>query len=237
MNTHRSDALLVLPGFGYGRPAKKAFRSLAASAAVDGIDLHVPVYLTRTGLDTSRAKLDRFIRESRLDRYERVHVFAFLAGSWTFNPLVEQRHLPNLVSVIYDRSPFQERAPRIAAAKLPLFAWLLYGSTLFDVAAQPYPALTAPDVKVALMVESTPTSFIKRYETAARRYGPFAFTRDSFLQRHDDCLYLPMNHDEIYARFAELWPELLAFMRTGRFSDTANRTPPVGDPLARRGRP
>ena len=32
-----------------------------------------------------------------------------------------------------------------------------------------------------------------------------------------------MNHDELYVRFAEVWPELLTFIRTGRFSDAANR--------------
>lgn len=230
----KRDALLVLPGFGYGPSSEKAFRSVAASAAAAGVDLYVPDYVTRSGLDTSRAKLERFIHENRLDRYERLHVFAFLAGAWTFNPLVERQQLPNLVTVIYDRSPFQERAPKIAAARLRSLTWLRYGSTVFDVARTPYAALTAPDVKVGLMVESTPTSFIKRYEAAARQYGPFAFDCESFLQRYDDCLYLPMNHNEVYVRFAEIWPQLSAFIRTGRFSDAANRTPPAGDPLARR---
>ena len=232
----KGDALLVLTGFGYGSSAEKAIHSLAASTAREGVDLYVPPYVTRTGLATSRAKLERYIRENRLDRYERLHVFAFLAGAWTFNPLVERHHLPNLVSVIYDRSPFQERAPRIAVDKLPLLAWVRYGSTVFDVAREPYPALTSPDVKVALMVESTPTSFIKRHDEAARQLGPFAFACGSLGQRYDDCLYLPMNHNELYARFTEVWPELLTFIRTGGFSGAANRTTPVDDPLARRGR-
>jgi hypothetical protein len=232
----KRDALLVLPGFGYGRAEGKAFRSLVPSTASEGVDLYVAPFVTRTGLATSRATLERYIRENRLDRYERLHIFAFLAGAWTFNPLVERHNLPNLASVVYDRSPFQERAPRIAVDKLPLLAWMRYGSTVFDVAREPYPALTAPDVKVAIMVESTPTSFIKRYDKAARQLGPFAFACGSLGQRYDDCLYLPMNHNELYARFAEVWPELLTFIRTGRFGDGANRTPPVGDPLARRGR-
>ncbi|HEX9367771.1 MAG TPA: hypothetical protein VF921_14165 [Vicinamibacterales bacterium] len=232
----KQDALLVLPGFGYGRAEGKAFRSLSASTAGEGVDLYVAPFVTRSGLVTSRAKLARFIRENRLDRYERLHVFAFLAGAWTFNPLVERQDLPNLATVVYDRSPFQERAPRIAAAKLPLLAWMRYGSTVFDVAREPYPALSAPDVKVALMIETTPTSFIRRYDEAARQYGPFVFACDSFLQRYDDCLYLPMSHNELYARFAEVWPELLAFIRTGHFDDAANRMPPVDDPLARRRR-
>jgi hypothetical protein len=232
----KRDALLVLPGFGYGRTDDKAFRSIAGRSAAEGVDLYVAPFLTRSGLDTSRAKLERFIRANRLDRYERLHVFAFIAGAWTFNPLVERSALPNLVTVVYDRSPFQERAPRIAAERLPLLAWARYGSTLFEVAKTPYAPLTAPGVKVAIMVESTPTAFIRKHDEDARRPGPFAFGCDSFHQRYDDCLYLPMNHDELYVRFAEVWPEVLAFMRTRRFSDAANRTPPADTTLAGRRR-
>jgi hypothetical protein len=86
--------------------------------AGEGMDLYVPTYISRGGLAESRARLQRFIRDNRLERYDRVHVFAFLAGAWTFNPLVEARELPNLATVIYDRSPLQERAPRIADEKL-----------------------------------------------------------------------------------------------------------------------
>ena len=230
-----SDALLVLPGYGYSGAGERALRSLAPAMANEHIDLYVADYVTRSGLATSRAKLERFIRENRLDRYERLHVVAFLAGAWTLNPLLEQRVLPNLATVVYDRSPFQERAPRIAAEKLPVLAWMRYGSTVFDVAKTPYAPLTAPHVKVALLIESTPTSFIRRYEREARSYGPFAFACGAFGQRYDDCAYLPMNHDELYTRFADVWPEVLTFIRNGTFTVAANRQPPAGDPLAERG--
>jgi hypothetical protein len=233
----KRDALLILPGFGYGRAGETAFRSLAASVAVNGVDVYVPNYVSRSGLAESRERLERFIRTQRLDRYERLHVFAFIAGAWTLNPLVDDFLLPNLATVTYDRSPFQERAPRIAADKLHLLAWVRYGSTVFDVARTPYPPLAAPKVKIALMIESRPTSFIRRHADDARVYGAFDFHCDSFLQRYDDCVYLPMNHDELYARFEDVWPELIGFIRTGRFSAAANRTPPAGDPLARGRRP
>jgi hypothetical protein len=228
-----SDALLVLPGFGYSRAGEKALRALAPSMAAEGVDLYVPDYVTRSGLLESRAKLERFVHENRLDRYERLHVFAFIAGAWTLNPLIARDRLPNLTSVIYDRSPLQERAPRIAADRLRLLAWIKYGSTVFELARTPYTPLTAPAVKVALMVESRPTTFIRRYETSARAQGPFNFACDALLQPYDDCLYLPMSHDELYVRFADTWPELLTFIRTGRFTGAADRTPPAGDPFAR----
>jgi hypothetical protein len=232
-----ADALLVLPGFGYGPGGERTLRALAPTMAQAGVDLYVPTYLRRSGLDNSRARLDRFIRDHRLSRYQRVHVFAFIAGAWTANPLIERGELPRLASVIYDRSPFQERAPRIAAAQLRVLAWLRYGSTLFDVARTPYPPLAAAGVRIGLLVESRPTRFVKRHEQAARRLGPFAFACDALAQPYDDCAYLAMNHDQLYERFAEVWPELLAFIRTGRFSELAVRMPPSGDALAEAAQP
>jgi hypothetical protein len=224
-----ADALLVLPGFGYSRSGARALRALAPVMARDGIDLFVPSYVTRSGLADSRTTLERFIRDKRLDRYQRLHVFAFIAGGWTLNPLADR--LPNLATIVYDRSPFQERAPLIAADDLRLLAWIRYGATIFDVARTPYVPLDAPNVKVALMIESTPTTSIKRHGKQALAYGPFEFDCDAFAQRYDDCLYLPLNHDQLYQRFAGVWPDVRTFIRTGQFDRNAPRRPPA-DPLA-----
>ena len=224
-----SDALLVLPGFGYSRAGEHALRSLGPSLAAEGIDLYVPTYVARSGLEQSRERLHRFLREHRLDRYERVHIFAFLAGGWTFNPLGETRILQNLASVVYDRSPYQERAPRVALEKLRFLTWLKYGPVVFDLARTTYVPLSVPGVKVGLLVETSPTSFIKRFAAAARGYGAYDFECDAFEQRHDDCFYVALSHDELYVRFADVWPEVRSFIHTGQFSATANRTAPAGD--------
>jgi hypothetical protein len=223
----KTDALLILPGFGYRGDGEKTLRSLVTAMTGEGIDLYVPTYIARSGLAESRTKLQRFIRDHRLSQYDRLHVFAFIAGAWTLNPILDTQTLPNLATVIYDRSPFQERAPRIATEKLHFLTWVRYGSPVFDVAKTPYMPLAIPDVRVALLVETKPTSFITHHEKAARSYGDFHFECDAFMQRYEDCMYVPMNHDELYNRFAEVWPELLAFIRTGRFSSGANRTAPA----------
>jgi hypothetical protein len=222
------EALLLLPGFGYSEKGEQALRALAPSMRVEGLDLYVPTYVTRSGLTSSREKVQRFIRDQRLDRYERVHVFAFLAGAWTLNPLIEDpQMLPNLATLVYDRSPYQERAPRVAADTMPLLAWLRYGNTLFELAKTPYPPSHRPNVKVAMVVETLPTPFIERYRTTARAYGPFAFGCDTFAQPHDDCIFIAVNHEEMYTRFGEIWPDVRAFIRTARFPATADRTPPL----------
>ncbi|MGH9308450.1 MAG: hypothetical protein ACRD1U_03705 [Vicinamibacterales bacterium] len=228
-----ADALLVLPGFGYDRAGERAVRSLAPSLASEGIDLYLPTFVSRSGLGESRERLERFIRENRLNHYERLHVFAFIAGGWTFNPLAEAGVTPNLSTVVYDRSPYQERAPRIAVQKLPLLTWIRHGPVISDMARTPYAPLTERHVRVGLAVETVPTSFIKRFAGSARRLGPYDFACDAFGQRHDDCMYVAMNHDEVYARFGDLWPEVRAFIRTGRFTSSAIRTPPAAGMLPR----
>jgi hypothetical protein len=83
---------------------------------------------------------------------------------------------------------------------------------------------------VGLVVETLPTSLIRKHASTAQSYGAYEFECDAFQQRHDDCLFVAMNHDELYARFGEVWPEVRSFIRTGRFSASANRTPPGAGP-------
>jgi hypothetical protein len=227
----RAEALLVLPGFGYGSIGERTFQSLRPVLAAEGIDLYIANYLTRDGLASGRAKLDEYIQVNQLGRYERLHVFAFLAGAWTVNPLFEREAPPNLATVVYDRSPFQERAPAIAVDRLRVFAWLRYGSTIFDVARTPYPPLTTTRAKVGVLVESSPTRFVKRHAKAAQAYGPFAFACADLHQLYDDCGYVPLDHEALYARFDEVWPDLRAFIHTSRFTTTISRTAPSGDAL------
>jgi hypothetical protein len=219
----KRDALLVLPGFGYSRAGEHALQSLAPSLAADGIDLYVPRYVARSGLTQSRNRLRELIVRNHLAGYDRVHVFAFLAGAWTFNPLAATGALPNLSTVVYDRSPYQERAPWIALDDFRLLAWMKYGPVVFDVARTPYAPLAAPGVRVGLVIETEPTRFIRRFAERARRYGPYDFACDAFAQRYDDCLHVAMSHDELYTRFPEVWPELRAFILGGRFRESADR--------------
>jgi hypothetical protein len=221
------EALIVLPGFGYNAGGERAIRALAPAMRDAGLDLYAPRYIRRSGLEDSREELRRFLHEQRLGRYDRVHVFAFLAGGWTFNALAHDASvLPNLASVVYDRSPYQERAPRLAAENLSLLSWLRYGRVLFDVANAPYPPLPRAGVKVGLLVETVPTGFVSRFRNTARSYGPYTFACGDFAQPHDDCMFVAMDHNEIYTRFGEIWPELRAFIRDGRFTAAADRRPP-----------
>jgi hypothetical protein len=225
------DALLVLPGFGYSNAAERQFRQAQAALAAENIDLFAPDYVEREGLDESREELREFIAEQNLGQYRRIHVFAFIAGAWTLNPLLDSAPLPNVATVIYDRSPMQERAPRVADDKLHFLTWLFYGRPVFDMARSPYPQLMSPGPRVGILVETKPTKFLRRFRKKALSYGPIRFECDALGQRRDDCIYVDLNHDELYLRFMDVLPEVLAFIRTGRFTDAAIRTPPDKVPL------
>lgn len=225
------DALLVLPGFGYSKKAERVLRAAQSALTAENIDLFAPDYVQRGGLDESREALRAFMAGHRLDRYRRVHVFAFIAGAWTLNPLLDSTTPPNVATVIYDRSPMQERAPRIADDELHLLAWILYGRPVFEVARTPYPPLATPGPRVGILVETKPTWLLRRFAKKALSYGPLRFECDALGQRHDDCIYVDLNHDELYLRFIDVLPEILAFMRTGRFTDAATRAPPAQVPL------
>lgn len=221
------EALVVLPGFGYTGRGERAIRALAPAMRDAGLDLYVPNFIRRPGLEDSRDALRRFIRDQRLDRYERVHVFAFLAGGWAFNELARDAAvLPNLATIVYDRSPYQERAPRVAAEKLRVLSWLRYGTVIFDLAKTPYPPLPRHGIKVGVIVETVPTGFVKRFHKTASSYGPFEFDCGELGQPSDDCIYAALNHGQLYTRFGDLWPELRAFIRDGRFTARAERTAP-----------
>jgi hypothetical protein len=227
----RSEAFVVLRGFGYSGDGERAIRALQPAMAAAGFDLYIPDYISRSGLVEGRKNLQRFMQDYTA-RYDKVHVFAFINGGWTVNPLIGGSGAQKVATVIYDRSPLQERAPRIADEKLHFLTWVRYGSPVFDLAHTPYPPLTASGVRVGLVVETSPTSFVRDHEAAARSYGAFRFDCDAFAQRYDDCMYVNLNHDELYVRFADVWPDVLSFIRGGRFSSAANRTPPSGDPFA-----
>ena len=223
-----SEALIVLPGFGYSRSGERALKALAPTMAAAGLDLYVPDYVSRKGLFDSRQRLVRFLQDARLERYDRVHVFAFIAGGWTLNRIVDDYPLSNLTSVIYDRSPYQERAPRIAQERLPILTWFRYGSAVSDIARAFYIPFLTSKVRVGLMVETKPTGFVRRFAKAADRKGPYQFACDAFAQPHDDCMYVALNHTELYTHFAELWPDVQAFIQGSRFTSTANRRAPAG---------
>lgn len=230
-----TDAILVLPGFGYDSAGRRSMERFANNVRTKGYTLYTADYVREEGLAASRQAILDFIKDNHIDQCKRLHILAFIAGAWSLNPLLEKSPPQNLRTLIYDRSPLQERAPRIASSRLPFFARRLFGEVIFELARTPYPALSPPSgVRTGLIVESRASSFIRFYKEEALAMGPVDFSFSAFGQKHDDAVYWPFDHSLMYNRFEELEPLVLEFIEKGSFPENSNRTTP-GDPFSEPG--
>ena len=79
---------------------------------------------------------------------------------------------------------------------------------------------------MGLVVETAPTSFIKRYASTARGYGAYGSNAArSGSVTTTACMSRSITTSSTRGS-REVWPEVRSFIRTGRFSAAANRTPP-----------
>lgn len=227
----RHESVLVLPGLGFAHENKKDMRAFATKLAAEGYDVYVPDYIRRKGLDASVGSLGEFIRRKRLDRAPKLHVFAYIMGGVTFDLYLEKNALPNLGSVLYDRSPLQERAPVIVTTHLPIVGRILFGQVIFDLAKARYPTLSRSDIPIGILVENRATPFLRKHRKQALAMSPLSFDEEALAQPHTAICYVWLHHLEMYHRFDVLEPEVLSFLREGHFRESARTAPFDRDPF------
>ncbi|BCX46737.1 hypothetical protein HAHE_06450 [Haloferula helveola] len=222
------EALLVLPGL---RNSLRGHRAAKRFYPGHGYDVFIPDYVSRDGLDGSVANLEAFISEHRLKEYRKVHAFVHVMGGWSLNKYLGDQPFPNLETVVYNRSPLQEQAPRIYLENMPRIVNLIFGEAVKDMRDTPYPELAKGDRKIAMIIETRATPYVRRHRDQVVYDGARSWTPESFGQEHDDRIYVFLHHDEIYYRLDEFGDELMAFLREGKFTDEAARKPAEGDPF------
>jgi hypothetical protein len=223
------EAILVLPGF-VGR-----FQGTAAQEEYftgRGYDVLIPDTIERESLEACLAAFEEFAQKHRLGEYRRVHVLAYIVGGWVLNRYVAAHPDHNIASVVYDRSPLQERAPAVLVREMPLITSLLLGDVIEDMAATSYEPLEKGSIRVGILIESKATPLIRRYRKTALSLGPLAWDPAALGQPCDDFAYTWLNHDQMYSRFDVIGPEILRFFRLGRFTSAQRRTPWNWDPFA-----
>lgn len=227
----RAEELVVLvPGLGDNRHSRPCMEALAPVAAEQGYHLVVADFQRRRSVEASAEALAEYIASQQPERYERVHFVAWILGGWALNQMLAEHEVPNIASVIYDRSPTQERAPAAVVRLGRPFVWVMFGRLVRDLSRTPYPAWTPTgDAKVGLMIENRATKLMVRIRRVGESYGPLDYDEDSFGQVHDDAYYTPLDHDRIYLRHDMLWPEWSHFFAHGRFTDEAWRAPMPGE--------
>lgn len=228
------DLVIVLPGLG---DSKKGRRHMAEwGEQTPGYTVVVPDYIERESVDASVASLEAFLEETDLTAYDEVHVFAYILGTWALNLYLEDHELPGLSSVVFNRSPIQERAPAVVHKRLTCATRIAFGPVLGDMADIPYPPVTLPEgVASGFIIENRATSLMRHFKrTALKMFGPLDWSVQALQHPVDDHLYTWVNHDEMYVSFDVIGPELLHFFEHGRFSDQAQREPSELDPWRRK---
>lgn len=225
---HEREAIVILAGLGTKTHNE---RKIARYFRNKGYDIYQPSYIYRKSMDQGVAKLERFSVKHDLKSYKKVHVFCYIIGGWTFNRWYNRNPLPNISTILYDRSPLQERAPYVLVKDNRLLMKLLVGDIIAELAHTPYSPVKGFNGKIGLLIETKPTKLIRRHRATAASLGPINWSVDHLNQVYDDFCYLPVDHDDMYTAIEQAGPEVLSFIVSGRFGGKANRMAPTVDPL------
>ena len=121
------EAILILPGFGSKIHGVKHIKKFFTHK---GYDLFIPHYIGRDSLQQCVITLNSFLESHHLLQYKKIHVLSYIAGSWVINLWIQQHPINNIASIIYDRSPLQERAPYVLVKDKPILIKFLAGNIM-----------------------------------------------------------------------------------------------------------
>jgi hypothetical protein len=220
------EAILILPGFGSKIHGVKDIKKWFTGK---GYDLYIPHYIGRDSLQQCVLTVNTFIEKHRLLSYKKLHVFCYIAGSWTFNLWLQQHPVNNVASVVYDRSPLQERAPYALVKDNPLLIKLVAGKIMKNFANCRYPSIQNDGKNLGIIIENKATRLIRKHKRTALSLGPVNFNKDSLHQAYDDYLYDCIDHDEMYYKLDGIGPEVLYFFKNGQFSPASKKEPALYD--------
>jgi hypothetical protein len=221
-------ALLILPGFGSRINGTGALKRYFKHAEMP---VYVASYISRKSIKESSENLEHYYQTHELSQYDELHVMAYIVGSWTLNPWIIQHGKRNIKTIIYDRSPLQERAPTILIKDLKLVNAILFGEITKDFIKTPYPSLVDTSINMGIIIETYATNVVRRYQKTALALGPLRWDVESFQQRYDDFAYIPLNHDQMYTKPQEFGQEVFYFIIHGHFSEGFKRNAPVQNPF------
>jgi hypothetical protein len=188
-----------------------------------GFDVYIPDYKNKKKVKNCITNFTTFYQQEELEHYQEIHVFAYLIGGWTLNTFIEDGGTKNICSIVYDRSPIQERAPYIAVNYLYRISRMKFGPVLEDFLHMPYPVMEADGVNVGIIIENKATNFMRLYRKKTLKMGKLQWHVDSLQQPAHDYFHTWLNHDQMYLRFDVVGDEIFHFIHHGKFSNEARK--------------
>ncbi len=228
MPKSQKEAILILPGFGskvYG------IKKIAAYFKRSGYDLYIPKYISRKSVEKSVETLDHFVMNHGLKEYKKLHVLAYIFGSWTINSWITKHGKCNISTIIYDRSPLQERAPAALVEDSPVLSKILFGNAMKDFCTTPYISMNDSSIYKGIMIETYATHLIYKHQKTALKSGTVKWDPVSLNQQFQDYCYLPLNHDEMYKKLDIFGNEVINFITLHAFSKEIKKHTIIENPF------
>lgn len=222
------EAILILPGFGSKVHGTK---DIAETFFKGNKDVFIPDYISRKSIHQCALNLHAFYKKEKLNEYKKIHVFSYIVGSWTLNDWITFNPNHNIASIVYDRSPLQERAPYALVEDMPFLIRIISGPIMKEFANTPYAPMKDSSINVGILIENKATKLIHKHKKSAMKKGPVQWEVDSLYQTYTDFTYIYMNHDELYTEIEKTVTEILAFIENGKFSANARREKHIEDPF------
>jgi hypothetical protein len=214
------EAILILPGLGDSPKGRNAQKSYFTN---QGYDLFIPIYQDSSSFELTVNRFNEFYFREQLNEYKKVHVFSYILGSWVINRFIEDNGYLNIATIVYDRSPLQERAPKLAYDISPLIPKIIGGNMVVEFRNIPYRPIQKKDLKIGVLIESKATKMVRIFKKKVMNYGPIHWRNLDFSQEYDDAIFTRLDHDEFYYSFETIGPDIMTFIKTGKFTEDARR--------------
>ena len=228
-NISKKQALVILNGFGDSKKNRKIQKEFFKGR---GYDLFIPEYIERESIELSASAFSYFYEKNNLDEYKELKFLCYIIGGFVLNQHIEKNGKGKITTIIYDRSPTQERAPRVATERLPFISQILYGKVLADFSEKNInPLSNANGLTIGVIIENKATRLMRFFKKTSDSYGNYNYNAEEIEMNLDDFLHTYLDHDLMYKRFDVIGQEIFYFLEKGRFTENAKRVKYNWDPF------
>ena len=222
-------ALVILNGFGDSKNNRKIQQKFFENK---GYDLFIPEYVKKKSIALTMSTFSSFYDKNNLDQYKELKFLCYIIGGYILNQHIKNNGKGKITSIIYDRSPTQERAPKVATKKLPIISRILYGKVLADFSEININSLSNKDsLIIGVIIENKATRLMRVFKRASNSYGAYNYNAMEIERNLDDFMHTYLDHDLMYRCFDIIGHEIMSFFEKGSFSENAKREKYNWDPF------
>ena len=218
---YNKKALVILNGFGDSKKNRKVQSNFFKDK---GYDLFIPEYHENSSLDSTISNFSSFYELNNLDHYKEVNFLCYIVGGFVLNKHIIKYGHGKISTIIYDRSPIQERAPLTTVKKIPLIVKILYGKLIFEFSKEEIVSLNnSYNIKIGVIIENKATRVMRIFKKTANSFGEYNYDAREIEKNYSDFMHTKLDHDQMYNRFDIIGDEIFYFLNNGIFTKEARR--------------